>query len=58
MRLDDFYHLPALAEAFARLQAERPGLALVAGLDLPAGDEAAPDALLPSGRTTIFRVLA
>lgn len=58
MRLDDFYHLPVLAEAFARLQAERPDLVLVAGLDLPPRGEDAPDELLPSGRTTIFRVLA
>lgn len=58
MRLDDLFHLPALDEAFARLVADRPGLILVAGIDLmpSSAEEASP--LLPSGRTTIFRVLA
>jgi serine phosphatase RsbU (regulator of sigma subunit) len=58
MRLDDFDYLPSLADGFAMLSADRPGLALVAGLDLPVYAAPSSDTLLPSGRTTIFRILA
>lgn len=57
MRLDDFYHLPALEQAFGRLVADRPGLVIVAGIDLPPPAAEGQGELLPSGRATIFRVL-
>lgn len=58
MRLDDFQHLPALADAFTALAADLPSLIVVAGLDLPGSATAPDDPLLPSGRGTIARVLA
>ena len=38
--LSDIHHLPALADAVEQLVAEPAGLALIAGLDLPAGRDA------------------
>ncbi|NJN14896.1 MAG: hypothetical protein HC822_00575 [Oscillochloris sp.] len=58
MRLDDFFHLPAVTDAFARLMQDQAGLIVIAGLDLLPLKGEAESTLLPSGRTTIFRVLA
>ena len=57
MRLDDLFHLPALDEAFAQLVADGPGLILIAGFD-PSPGAVEAGGLRPSGRATIFRVLA
>jgi serine phosphatase RsbU (regulator of sigma subunit) len=54
LKLADFFHLPELDAAVAQLLADRPGLIVVAGLD---PRPAAADALPPSGRATIFRIL-
>lgn len=54
LKLADFYHLPELDEAVARILADGPGLIVVAGLD---PRPATGDAFLPSGRATIFRIL-
>ncbi|MEW5988350.1 MAG: SpoIIE family protein phosphatase [Chloroflexota bacterium] len=57
--LKDFQYLPALDGAMDQVASERAGLVVVAGLDsrphLPPTVE--PD-ILPSGRATIFRILA
>ncbi len=58
MRLADLFHLPALAAAFDRLLAEPSGMILVAGIDLAPPAAEGETQLLPSGRATIFRVLA
>lgn len=64
LELTDFLTLPSLQPHIQRLTAGRPGLRLVAGLDPQ--DQPDPVAsipgdlttLLPSGRATIFRILA
>lgn len=61
LRFSDFSHLPELDDLVGRLVAETSGLTVVAGLDnRPGGTDAAnvPAGFLPSGRATIFRVLA
>lgn len=70
LELTDFLTLPSLQPLIQRLTANRPGLRLVAGLDpheqpgaasLPGAAASASGAhttLLPSGRATIFRILA
>jgi serine phosphatase RsbU (regulator of sigma subunit) len=54
LKLADFFHLPELDAAVAQLLADRPGLIVVAGLD---PRPLAANALPPSGRATIFRIL-
>ncbi|MGE5601609.1 MAG: SpoIIE family protein phosphatase [Nitrososphaerales archaeon] len=61
--LSDIHHLPALADAVEQLIAEPAGLVLIAGLDVPvAPTPAAPAAAdplpLPSGRSSLFRMVA
>jgi serine phosphatase RsbU (regulator of sigma subunit) len=57
--LKDFLYLPALETALNNLAADEPGLLLVAGLDPRPGTGGEPaDELRPSGRSTIFRILA
>lgn len=56
LELRDFVHLPQLEPRFAEMVAAGPGLVLVAGLD--PRPHAADTAVLPSGRATIFRILA
>jgi serine phosphatase RsbU (regulator of sigma subunit) len=61
--LSDIYHLPALADAVDQLIAEPAGLVLIAGLDVPPasapGASSAADQLpLPSGRSSLFRLVA
>ncbi len=62
LRFSDFSHLPEVDELVGRLIAEASGLTVVAGLESrPGGGDAGSAALpafLPSGRGTIFRVLA
>lgn len=63
LRFSDFSHLPEVDALLRRLMAEPAGLVVVAGLDSRSGGEAAGEPaglphFLPSGRATIFRVLA
>jgi len=63
LRFSDFSHLPEVDALLRRLIAEPSGLVVVAGLDSRPGGETAAEPLapphfLPSGRATIFRVLA
>ncbi len=53
----DFVHLPQVDPLMQRLVACEPGLMLVAGLDPRPGLMSAASTFLPSGRSTIFRVL-
>jgi sigma-B regulation protein RsbU (phosphoserine phosphatase) len=56
--LRDFFHLPQVDELVEKMVHERSGLMVVAGLDArPVPDEAVHGGFLPSGRTTIFRIL-
>ena len=58
LTLDDFYHLPALDPRVERMVAADGGLIIVAGFDPPAGAGPADQlGLLPSGRSTLFRIL-
>ena len=67
LRLDHFVHLPELDPLIERLIAEGPGLVVVAGLDsrprsdpggqAESGAAFSPGRFVPSGRTTIFRIL-
>ncbi|CUS06012.1 putative Phosphoserine phosphatase [Candidatus Promineifilum breve] len=62
LRFSDFSHLPEIDDLVRRLVAETAGLVVVAGLDSrPGGDSPGdttdPFHFLPSGRSTIFRVL-
>lgn len=57
--LRDFFHLPQVDELTKEVIRETSGLLVVAGLDArPVPAEAAQSSFLPSGRTTIFRILA
>lgn len=59
LELKDFFHLPQVDDVLAQLVAERRGLIAVVGLDPhPSVTTAEPDGFLPSGRATIFRILA
>ena len=63
LRFSDFSLLPEVDELIRQLLDEQSGLVVVAGLDArPAVTESSPDPdvphFLPSGRATIFRVLA
>lgn len=55
--LSDIDHLPELDEAVAQLAADGPGLIAIAGLDLPL-TSSSDEFPLPSGRTSLFRILA
>lgn len=61
LELKDIYHLPQVGPVVDRLAVDGPGLVVVAGLDPHlAIDRAAPgagSAVLPSGRSAIFRIL-
>jgi sigma-B regulation protein RsbU (phosphoserine phosphatase) len=58
LELKDFYHLPLLASLFEQIAGDGPGLILVAGLDpRPLSVSTEADGLLPSGRSTILRIL-
>ncbi|NDJ77968.1 MAG: GAF domain-containing protein, partial [Chloroflexi bacterium] len=52
LKLADFFHLPQVDTFLEQLTHDGPGLAVVAGLDLRSGE-----GFLPSGRSTIFRIL-
>lgn len=56
LELKDFVHLPQLEPRFAEMVAAGPGLVVVAGLD--PRSHALDAGVLPSGRATIFRILA
>lgn len=56
LTLEHFFHLPQLDPLIEQLVADGPGLIVVAGVD-PRSELAVPDGLLPSGRSTIFRIL-
>ncbi len=56
--LSDIHHLPQLAAAVEQLVAEPAGVVLIAGLDAPATPNAADQLPLPSGRASLFRLLA
>ena len=56
--LSDIHHLPALAAAVEQLVDEPAGLALIAGLDLPVAATPADQLPLPSGRSSLFRMIA
>lgn len=63
LRFSDFSHLPEVDELVRQLVTEPSGLVIVAGLDArPAGPATGAEAdlppFLPSGRATIFRILA
>lgn len=58
LELRDFFHLPQIDHLIEELVTGRPGLLVVAGLDSrPMTGLQASAGFLPSGRTTIFRVL-
>jgi serine phosphatase RsbU (regulator of sigma subunit) len=58
LTLDDFFHLPELDTWVERMVGADQGLIIVAGFDPPPGGASAEHAaLLPSGRSTIFRIL-
>jgi serine phosphatase RsbU (regulator of sigma subunit) len=58
LTLKDFYHLPQLDAVVEQLVADGPGLTVVAGLDpRPLAWSAGSEGLMPSGRSTIFRIL-
>jgi len=58
LKLEDFFHLPQLDTLVEHVAADGPGLVVVAGLDPPPTPApAASDRFLPSGRSTIFRIL-
>ncbi|MEJ2305039.1 MAG: hypothetical protein P8Y14_26255 [Anaerolineales bacterium] len=56
--LRDFFHLPQVDELVGQMVHERSGFMVVAGLDArPMPAQAIQGGFLPSGRTTIFRIL-
>ena len=58
LKLKDFFHLPQLDTLVEQLVADGPGLIVVAGLDpRPLAPSTGSDGFLPSGRSTIFRIL-
>jgi serine phosphatase RsbU (regulator of sigma subunit) len=54
--LNDFFHLPEVDNLLVELAAQKTGLSLVAGLE--AHPAAGGGGFIPSGRATIFRILA
>jgi serine phosphatase RsbU (regulator of sigma subunit) len=58
LKLQDFFHLPQVDALVEQLVADEPGLLIVAGLDpRPDSVTTTGGGFLPSGRTTIFRIL-
>jgi serine phosphatase RsbU (regulator of sigma subunit) len=57
LKLDHFVHLPELDTFFERISTSEPGLIIVSGLE-PRTTLINQESFLPSGRSTIFRVLA
>jgi sigma-B regulation protein RsbU (phosphoserine phosphatase) len=58
LELKDFFHLPQVDALVEQLVAEKSGLIVVAGLDpRPLATSSTHDSFLPSGRSTIFRIL-
>ncbi|RPJ02423.1 MAG: GAF domain-containing protein, partial [Chloroflexi bacterium] len=55
LKLGDFFHLPQVDEYFEKLVADRSGLVVIAGFDPRVTTAEA--GFLPSGHTTIFRIL-
>ena len=59
LALKDFYHLPQVDSLVQQMVSGRAGLVVVAGLDPRPGSGVPPlDGFLPSGRSTIFGILA
>jgi serine phosphatase RsbU (regulator of sigma subunit) len=58
LRLNDFFHLEQIDPLVAQLVGDGPGLIVVAGLDpRPAMGQALGSEFMPSGRSTMFRIL-
>lgn len=58
LKLGDFFHLPQVDELIGQLVADRQGLVVVAGLDpRPVSATAVAGGFLPSGRSSLFRIL-
>jgi serine phosphatase RsbU (regulator of sigma subunit) len=58
LKITDFFHLPKLVQWMDEVVAEESGLILVVGLDpRPHARSIETDSFLPSGRSTIFRIL-
>ncbi|MBI5959056.1 MAG: hypothetical protein HY866_10000, partial [Chloroflexi bacterium] len=57
LKLDDFLHLPQISTVFNEIVTEGTGLIIVAGLDPRPAVSGSPGGFLPSGRSTIFRIL-
>jgi sigma-B regulation protein RsbU (phosphoserine phosphatase) len=57
LKLEDFIHLPQLDALIKQLVTDAPGLTVVAGLDPRPAPGEATTGILPSGRSTIFRIL-
>jgi serine phosphatase RsbU (regulator of sigma subunit) len=58
LELKDFFHLPQVDALMEQIVADGPGLVVVAGLDpRPLAAPAGAGGFLPSGRSTIFRIL-
>lgn len=59
LKLGDFFYLPQVSALVEQMIADGPGLRVVAGLDpRPASMPAVGSGFLPSGRSTVFRILA
>ena len=58
LALKDFYHLPQVDSLVQQVVSGRPGLVVVAELDPRPQAAAAVDGFVPSGRATIFGILA
>src|SRR5512133_3984311 len=58
LALKDFYHLPQVDSLVQQMVSGRAGLVVVAGLDPRPGAGPTLDGFLPSGRSTIFSILA
>jgi serine phosphatase RsbU (regulator of sigma subunit) len=58
LRLKDFFHLEQIDALVAQLVGDGPGLIVIAGLDpRPVMGEPAGSEFMPSGRSTMFRIL-
>ena len=58
LELKDFFHLPQVDALIEQIVADGPGMVIVAGLDpRPLAAPAGGGGFLPSGRSTIFRIL-
>jgi serine phosphatase RsbU (regulator of sigma subunit) len=58
LELKDFFHLPHVEALLAELLVGEPGLVLLAGLDAHAAAGKDGSGFIPSGRATLFRILA